>query len=92
LLDARRYLKDAQKYDIMLIPHNGKKPAIIIEFKKVSKVLKETLQSAVDKAMQQIKDKKYAQEITIRGARAIIAYGIAFEGKKLAITSEWLAR
>ena len=65
-----------------------KKPGIIIEFKKVSRVLKETLDSASDMALQQIHDKKYAQELNVRGIRTSIAYGIAFEGKKIAIKEQ----
>lgn len=78
------------RYDIMLIPLNKKKPGIIIEFKKVSRILKETLVTASEKAMRQIIEKNYAHELTTRGMESIIAYGIAFEGKKLAIKHEWL--
>lgn len=75
------------RYDIMLIPRKKNKRGIIIEFKKVSKARKETLETAADNALQQIKDKKYVQELRDRGIKEIQALGIAFEGKQLFVKS-----
>jgi hypothetical protein len=72
----------------MLIPRDHKNPCIIIEFKKVSPSLHETLESACKKALAQIRDKHYAQELQAQGIDAIWAYGIAFEGKKIAVELE----
>lgn len=77
-------------YDILLSPHDAKKPAIIIEFKKVARALKETLASASQKALMQIENKHYAQEPKARGFKKILAYGIGFEGKKLAIKMQMI--
>lgn len=73
------------RHDVMLIPFDTTKNGIIIEFKKVSSYAKETLESAVDKALQQIHDKNYAQELRTRGIKQIVELGIAFEGKKVCI-------
>lgn len=69
------------RYDVMIIPKQHNKPAIIIEFKKV--IAGETLESAAQKALDQIKEKKYAQELQNRDFSKIFAYGIAVEGKKI---------
>ncbi len=78
------------RYDSMLIPLDLKKPGIIIEFQKVSRALKETLPEAANKALKQIHEKGYAQELRVRNVKSIIAYGIAFEGKQLLVLKEHL--
>ena len=75
------------RYDIMIIPKNKSKPAVIIEFKKVWKKTDNGLEIAAQKALDQIIEKKYAQELYDQGIQSIIAYGIAFEGKNVCVTS-----
>ena len=74
--------------DIMMIPHDPvKNQAIIIEFKVCSRTRKETLEDAVQSALQQITDKKYEAELLAQGIpkERIRHYGFAFEGKKVLI-------
>jgi PD-(D/E)XK nuclease superfamily len=71
------------RYDILLIPHDDRKPGVIIEFKKVRK--SETLETAAQRALDQIVERKYAHELTEKGIESILAYGIALEGKNLFI-------
>ena len=71
------------RYDIMIIPKNVRSPGIIIEFKKVWSDSKETLETAAQKALDQILAKNYQQELTQRGVQTIIAYGIAFEKRSV---------
>ncbi|MBF8984596.1 AAA family ATPase [Lutibacter sp. B2] len=73
------------RYDIMMIPKDKEKLGIVIEFKKVSKRRKETLETAVEKALKQIKEKNYKQELLDRGVKNIIELGIAFEGKEVLV-------
>jgi hypothetical protein len=73
------------RYDVMLIPNDKSKLGIIIEFKKRSKYQKETLEQAVDAALKQIEDKKYAQELNGLGIQKILKLGIAFDGKSVLI-------
>ena len=76
------------RYDIMMIPHDPvKNPAIIIEFKVCSRTCKETMEDAVQSALQQITDKKYEAELLAQGIpkEQIRHYGFAFEGKKVLI-------
>lgn len=73
------------RYDIMIIPKLPNKPAIIIEFKIVRPG--ETLETAPQKALAQIHEKEYAQELYAKSISSIIEYGIAFEGKLILIKS-----
>lgn len=73
------------RYDIMIIPKDIKKKGIIIEFKKIDEDDNETLEIAAEKALNQIKDKRYKQELIDRGVKDIIQLGIAFEGKKVLV-------
>ena len=92
-LQDRYYLKSNResgfgRYDIMMIPHDPvKNPAIIIEFKVCSRTCKETMEDAVQSALQQITDKKYEAELLAQGIpkERIRHYGFAFEGKKVLI-------
>ncbi len=76
------------RYDIMLIPKKEHNPAVIMEFKIVRPG--ETLESAARKALDQIHEKQYAQELSAKGIASIIEYGIAFEGKSIYIKSNQL--
>jgi hypothetical protein len=74
------------RYDILLIPRKKNQTGqtgIVIEFKVVRKG--ETLESAAAKALMQVSERKYIQELQDRQVNSIIAYGIAFEGKQLFI-------
>ncbi|GAA0741923.1 AAA family ATPase [Clostridium oceanicum] len=76
------------RYDIMIIPRDKTKLAVIIEFKKVNNIRKESLEEAVEKALTQIKDRNYKAELLDRGIKDIIELGIAFEGKKVLIKKD----
>ena len=75
------------RYDIMISPKEKHKPAVVIEFKKVWKKTENGLEVSAQKALDQIIEKKYAQELYDQGIQNIIAYGIAFEGKSLCVKS-----
>ncbi len=77
------------RYDITLIPRANNKPGIVMEFKIVRK--SETLETAAQRALEQIIQKKYTQELFDRSIDKIIAYGIAFEGKNIFVVSSVIA-
>jgi len=70
------------RYDVMLIPLSLTTRGIVIEFKKVSHRKNETLEIAVQKALEQIEEKKYVTELQQMGINTITKIGIAFDGKK----------
>ncbi len=74
------------RFDILLIPTEPQSAGIIIELKKAKK--KENLSKLASPALQQIKQREYAQELQSFGVETALVYGIAFEGKKLAVKME----
>lgn len=74
------------RYDVILIPRNLDRDAMILEF-KVKETEEKTLQETVQKALAQIEIKKYDVELKERGIpkERIRYYGFAFEGKKVLI-------
>jgi len=71
------------RYDIMIIPKDKNKKGVVIEFKKIDDFEEETKDIALDKALKQIEEKKYAQELKERGIKDIIKLGIVFDGKRV---------
>ena len=69
------------RYDVILIPRNLDRDAMILEF-KVKETEEKTLQETVQKALAQIEIKKYDAELKGRGIpkERIRHYGFAFEG------------
>lgn len=76
------------RYDILLIPHDKKKFGLILEFKKVSS--QETFEKASQKALDQINEKNYAQELKDLGIKKIAAFGIACKGKEIVVKAQRL--
>ena len=66
--------------DIMIVPYNFKKPAIILEL-KVAKDIDE-LEAKCDEALKQIEEKSYDTYLRKNGFRSSLKYGIAFYGKR----------
>ena len=77
------------RYDVMLIPKNPKDLGIIMEFKKIGRFEKTTLEAAVNAALKQIEDRQYAQELIDREITSILYLGLAFEGKEVLIRSKF---
>jgi len=71
------------RYDIMIIPRETEKLGFIIEFKKTRK--KETLESAVKSALEQIENKKYETELIERGIKSYKKLAIVFSGKEVTV-------
>jgi len=74
------------RYDVMIIPKDISKTGIIIEFKKINVLSKETLEQGTVKALEQIEDKKYETELLEKGIKDIIKLAIVFKGKEVKLT------
>lgn len=75
------------RYDVMLKPKNKKEPAYLLEFKVQDEAEESTLQDTVFRAKQQIKEKRYEEELLAAGIspEQIRSYGFAFCGKQVLI-------
>lgn len=73
------------RYDICLIPRDGKHPGIIMELKSENGLNEEELKALSAEALNQINDKRYGTEMRSDGAESILKLGIAFSGKKVKI-------
>ncbi|GAB6137993.1 AAA family ATPase [Halanaerobaculum tunisiense] len=76
------------RYDVMIIPEDTAKLGIVIEFKKVNQYTNETLEEAVEKALEQIKEREYKQELISKGVAEVLELGIAFSGKQVLVKSQ----
>ena len=71
------------RYDVMLIPRQGTRKGVIIEFKKADE--DEALETACEKALLQIRKKDYRSELEAAGVSSIVEVGIAFQGKAVRV-------
>jgi hypothetical protein len=73
------------RYDIMIIPRDVGLTGYVIEFKTVDQEENETVESAVESALNQIETKKYETELKERGIKKYKKLAIAFKGKEVTI-------
>lgn len=76
------------RYDIQLMPSDHRYPGILIELKAGKGCSSEQLQNMSRNALEQIRTRKYDTEMTAKGVKNIIRYGVAFSGKNVEIASE----
>lgn len=74
------------QHDVMIIPKDISKPGIIIEFKKINVLSKETIEQGKEEALKQIDRMKYYEEIINCGVEDIIKLAIVFKGKEVMIS------
>ncbi len=76
------------RYDVVLEPRDRKeRPAIILELKVRERKQEKDLEATVQRALEQIAEKKYDQELLARGfvEDQIRKYGFAFDGKEVRV-------
>ena len=76
------------RYDIQLLPKGKQFPGVLLELKAEKNCDKEALKELSEKALRQIRDRKYDTDMKTAGVEHIWKYGIAFSGKQVAITKE----
>jgi hypothetical protein len=74
------------RYDVIFLPKDKKKNGIVLEF-KISPT-PELLQDGAEKALKQIKDKQYTRGFEQHGVSSVLAIGLCFCGKQMALVYE----
>ena len=72
------------RFDIILEPRDISKTAFIIELKRVT--LKQTIEQAINEALNQIEKKKYDVSLIDKGFKNIEKIAMAFDGKDALVT------
>ena len=75
------------RYDVMLIPHDRRQDAVVLEFKVFDAEEEKELKDTVKAALKQIEEKQYDAELLTLGVKKekIRHYGFAFKGKNVLI-------
>ena len=76
------------RFDIRLLPRDETLPGVLIEIKACKNASKESLEKLAEKALEQIRVRKYDVDMAEKGTTKIVKYGIAFCGKKVKIVME----
>ncbi len=76
------------RYDISLIPRDGRYPGIIMELKWKKDLSADKLIELADEALAQIDDRRYDAEMKEDGIQDILRFGIAFSGKKVSVKTK----
>lgn len=73
------------RYDICLCPKDDRLPGVLIELKAAKDCSEDGLKELSEKALAQINNQKYETELTSKGVKNVLKYGVAFSGKKVRI-------
>ncbi len=76
------------RYDISLIPRDGRYPGIIMELKWKKDLSADKLIELADEALAQIDNRRYDAEMKEDGIQDILRFGIAFSGKKVSVKTK----
>ena len=76
------------RYDISLIPRDGRYPGIIMELKWKKDLSADKLIELADEALAQIDDRRYDAEMKEDSIQDILRFGIAFSGKKVSVKTK----
>ena len=73
------------RYDVLVLPKDKNKQAIIIELKSVNKTKHKDFDKSIEEALKQLKDKAYYKEIKARGYNNILELAVVSDGKEVRI-------
>ena len=76
------------RFDIQMLPLDVKLPGILIELKAGKDCTERQLDELAETALKQINDRQYHVEMSARGVKEILQYGIAFSGKSACVRAE----
>ena len=68
--------------DVLIAPRQAGQPGVAMELKVVDKDEDETVETALDSALAQLRDRDYAQALRERGASPVREMAVVFDGKR----------
>ena len=68
--------------DVLIAPRQAGQPGVAMELKVVDKEEDETVETALDSALAQLRDRDYAQALRERGADPVREMAVVFDGKR----------
>ena len=71
------------RYDVLVLPKDRKKPAVLMEMKSISGFYEEEPEKAMQDALEQIENRGYGEELAVRGYGKIIKLAVVSDGKKV---------
>ncbi|HFC46729.1 MAG TPA: AAA family ATPase [Dissulfuribacter thermophilus] len=71
------------RYDVLVLPKDRKRPAIIMEMKSIAGFYEEEPEKAIKDALKQIEDRGYDKELSARGYGHILRLAVVSDGKKV---------
>lgn len=71
------------RYDVAVIPKHPGKSGVVLELKRIDDEEGETVDQALDAALEQVRSRGYRAELEAAGASPIHEYGIVFDGKRV---------
>ena len=69
--------------DVLVIPRTPGQAGVVLEFKRVRE--QDTPEGALQAALQQIADRRYAAKLEDAGAAPVWVYGVVFDGKRVRV-------
>ena len=75
------------RYDVLMIPRNPSAAGFIFEFKKINSSTDKNAKTALQNALQQIKDRQYATELREHSVKQIWGIGVVVDGKQVWVES-----
>ena len=92
IMDNKYYISSNResgegRYDIQLMPREGKMPGILIELKAARDCTADKLKELAQTALDQIRNRAYDTEMRSRGIQEIYKFGVAFSGKNVEVVT-----
>lgn len=91
-LSSRYYIRSNReagegRFDLELEPKDASLSGIVMEFKAAKAADETVLSGLAEEALKQIRKKQYVTDLSKRGMKSIVTYGIAFSGKQVVVKS-----
>ncbi len=71
------------RYDVLVLPRDVKRPAVILEMKSIAGFYEEESEKAIKDALRSIEERGYDKELIVRGYDHVLKLAVVSDGKKV---------